>query len=430
MENALDRMDADAPPDPAVPSRPFADGQTPPNATHDVSQKLVGRREITATITALCVALMVLAFVWGEGDVRAVLYQMGANARRAVAQGQAWRLLSSAFLHSSIPHLTMNMLALWGFGILLETVLGWRRYLLLYLLAALGGSVASAGLQSSMSVGASGAIWGLMSGGLALTLWPRGLLPAPMADQMRQRAWMPLICNVVYSLQPGVDFVAHIGGGIVGFLLVATVMTRGLVPANVRRTGREAESGPRIGLTAAAVGAVLATVLSLGMALADGRPWEWARPTASCRIQLPGTELSMSLPASLARAGKVSRDQDGTTVASYGDLRASPVAFEVVISQLDAPVVIGEIDEVLDTLRRVSDEEPTGRFTRSRPAKRVLLGSNPAILARFQGDGVNLDCYRLVVADKELLIRSYSRTNGPRAWSGVAEDVVESIGPR
>src|SRR6185369_182404 len=131
-----------------------------------------------------------------------------------------------------VGHLAVNMIALASFGPLLERLLGPRRYILLYGLSGLGAGLASALLRGpGVSVGASGAIWGLMAAGVGLALWPRGLLPLLRLDQARRRATFPLVINIAYSFSPGVDLWAHFGGGLVGFALMATgLITRGVDP--------------------------------------------------------------------------------------------------------------------------------------------------------------------------------------------------------
>src|SRR5438876_1215978 len=86
-----------------------------------------------------------------------------------VAEGQYWRLITAAFLHYGPFHLLLNMLALWWFGSLLEQRIGSGRFLLLYLVSGLAGS-AGALLWSPLvpTVGASGAIFGILGAGLVL----------------------------------------------------------------------------------------------------------------------------------------------------------------------------------------------------------------------------------------------------------------------
>jgi membrane associated rhomboid family serine protease len=217
---------------------------------------------VTSALIAACVVLYAVAALWGGGSMAPVALQMGANSAEAVRQGQVWRLLTSAFLHGSIMHILFNMIALQSFGGFLEAVLGWRRYLVLYGLAALGGALASAlVMKVHVSLGASGAIWGLMLGGFALTRSRAGVLPARIAAQLRRRLAGVLVLNVLLSFVPGIDFSAHFGGGLVGYLLVATGL---LVPRG---------AGDPSWLRAAALATIVAMAASVGTALATGRPW-------------------------------------------------------------------------------------------------------------------------------------------------------------
>jgi rhomboid protease GluP len=236
---------------------------------------------VTTLLLASCVVLYGLSIVWSGGwslaDVMQwhpdaeVLLRMGANSAERVRQGQLWRPLSAAFLHGPALHILLNMMVLQGFGGFLEAVLGWRRYLIVYGAAALVGGLASALVGGArLSVGASGAIWGLMLAGFALARARNALLPARIARQLRQRLTMVLILNVVISFLPGIDFYAHFGGGAVGFALVASGL---LAP---RRPGAPGDSSRTVRLLALATAAALAG--SVALALAQGRPWARRAP--------------------------------------------------------------------------------------------------------------------------------------------------------
>jgi rhomboid protease GluP len=224
---------------------------------------------VTYGLIAACVLLQVLAITWGRQHPNAILLLMGANSGPYVREGQVWRLLSSAFLHSldSLAHIMVNMIALYSFGSFLERVLGWRRYLILYGASALGGGIASALIANvQLSVGASGAIWGLMLGGFALTRPRQTLFPPRIARQLRSRLLWVLVLNVGLSFMSFVDKYAHFGGGIVGFVLVATGL---LVP---RTPGAPDDEDPPA-LRIAAWITLAALAASVVVALAWGHPW-------------------------------------------------------------------------------------------------------------------------------------------------------------
>ena len=130
-----------------------------------------------------------------------------------------WRLVSAAFLHGSVLHLAFNMYVLFALGPTLERILGHGRYLTLYLLAAIGGAVASYAFSSpnTLSVGASGAIFGLMG---ALVVAGR---------RLRFDVTQVLVLigvNIVIGFLPGgnVDWRAHLGGLVTGALVAAMMV--------------------------------------------------------------------------------------------------------------------------------------------------------------------------------------------------------------
>jgi membrane associated rhomboid family serine protease len=280
LERVAADFDPEAPVDRARLGDAFRRGQALLAQERAVVARLQGRTQVTAVIMAVCAALTALSYrwgpeAWGRGAHTEALARMGANHGAALREGEVWRLFASAFLHANWQHLVVNMFALWSLGPLLEAVLGPRRYVLLYGAAALGGSLAS-GLTGAdhLSVGASGAIWGLLGAAFGLALRPHGLLPPLMAQQMKSRAGMALLINLGISLVPGIDLRAHLGGGVVGFALMATVLSAGLTPLERRPTPADAEPRPGPWLTGAAVVMALLMALSIVIALLTGRPWE------------------------------------------------------------------------------------------------------------------------------------------------------------
>ena len=152
----------------------------------------------------------------------------------AIALGDQWvRLVTAMFLHSGLLHLALNMYALYLLGPPLERALGHGRFLTLYLVAGLGGSVASYTFSPllTISVGASGAIFGLM------TAWI-------VVHRRLNADATPIIVllgiNVVLGfLVGGIDWRAHLGGAVVG-ALVAAILTSGRGAAGRAQTGRQA----------------------------------------------------------------------------------------------------------------------------------------------------------------------------------------------
>jgi len=127
--------------------------------------------KVTRVLIGLNVAVYVAELAQGGGvyGTGSKIWEKGVLWAPFVANGDYWRLLTAAFLHYGPFHLIMNMLALYWFGSLLEQRIGSGRFLLLYIVSGLAGS-AGALLWSPLTptVGASGAIFGILGAGLVL----------------------------------------------------------------------------------------------------------------------------------------------------------------------------------------------------------------------------------------------------------------------
>jgi rhomboid protease GluP len=159
----------------------------------------------------------------------------GALVPELVADGQAWRLGSSVFLHSGFVHLALNMLSLYFLGSFVENAFGRGRFLALYLLSGLSGGIAYLyfGGFDTPAVGASGAIFGLLGGILGYAL-RRGTFS--WQNPMIRQLLILLAINVWIGLSiPNVSNTAHMGGlagGLVfGFLVAPSVYSRKAVRA-------------------------------------------------------------------------------------------------------------------------------------------------------------------------------------------------------
>src|SRR2546421_7453486 len=141
-----------------------------------------------------------------------------------VANGGWWRLITAGFLHASILHLGLNMLILWLVGSPLEEMLGRGRYLLLYFVSLLAGS-AGALLQApfGLTVGASGAIFGLFGALLVLEYFATGQIVGGQAFGL-------IVINLIFSFAfNGISWGGHIGGllgGVPGTLALPRVPPR------------------------------------------------------------------------------------------------------------------------------------------------------------------------------------------------------------
>ncbi len=154
----------------------------------------------------------------------------GALIPSLVADGEAWRLVSSVFLHAGFVHLGFNMLSLYFLGSFVEVAFGRGRFLALYALSGLSGGIAYLyfGGYDTPAVGASGAIFGLLGGVLGYAL-RRGTFS--WRNPVIRQLLILLAINVYIGLSiPNVSNTAHmgglVGGFVFGFLVAPTVYSR------------------------------------------------------------------------------------------------------------------------------------------------------------------------------------------------------------
>ncbi|MDN3936142.1 rhomboid family intramembrane serine protease [Arthrobacter sp. YD4] len=184
-----------------------------------------GRPLATLGIIAACAVLYVLQWIVPNDWVYQNLAFATVYATPEFGAFEPWRMLTSAFLHSQgfILHILLNMYMLWIFGQALEPLLGRIRFLALYLISALGGSVGYylltpayvPGQQLAGVVGASGAIFGLF-GAMLVVQRRRG-------GDTRQ-LWVLIAINAVIGfVVPQIAWQAHLGGLVTGALCAAAI---------------------------------------------------------------------------------------------------------------------------------------------------------------------------------------------------------------
>ena len=194
------------------------------------------RPTVTYSIIGITLAVYLLQMFFGSQITNALLY---AGFFSQPGSFEPWRLLSTALVHGSIFHVLLNMYTLWIFGQLLEQLLGRGRYLALYLLSALAGSLGVLFLAdpSTPVVGASGAIFGLMGAFLVIQRRLGG-----NATQLLVLVGINLVIGFIPSFN--IAWQAHIGGMIGGALL-------GLIFVQTRRIRQKSLQVGLIGLFAA-----------------------------------------------------------------------------------------------------------------------------------------------------------------------------------
>ena len=197
------------------------------HATEDINNKTARENDkyedifkpkpiiVTKIIMLICFA-MYIATLLVNNNFNVALILLGANNRSLVLGGQVWRLLTSAFLHGNILHLLVNMYSLWIIGSQVETYIGKWKFLVIYLLSAIMGSLFSIVFYAnSISIGASGALFGLMGALLYFGYHYRLYLSNTLTSQI-----IPIIVlNLLFGFTvPGIDNACHIGGLIGGYL--------------------------------------------------------------------------------------------------------------------------------------------------------------------------------------------------------------------
>ncbi|XP_009122358.1 RHOMBOID-like protein 3 isoform X1 [Brassica rapa] len=144
---------------------------------------------------------------------------------KVVEKHEGWRLLTCIWLHAGVIHLAANMLSLVFIGIRLEQQFGFVRIGVIYLLSGIGGSVLSSlFIRNSISVGASGALFGLLGSMLSELLTNWTIYSNKIAALLT--LLFVIAINLAIGILPHVDNFAHVGGFLTGFLLGFVLLAR------------------------------------------------------------------------------------------------------------------------------------------------------------------------------------------------------------
>jgi rhomboid protease GluP len=203
----------------STPTQQFYIRMTPPKWT----------RILLGCNIAVFILMMVYGFLvyndWNGTQNGRVLLTFGAKVNPLIAQGEVWRLFTAMFIHIGIFHLLFNLYALNALGPLIEGFFGYRRFLFIYVIGGLWGSVASYAFSDALSAGASGAIFGLVGAATVYFLRYRENFGA-RGKAIVQNMFVVIGINLVFGLSmPGIDNWGHIGG-----LLGGAVVAYGLLP--------------------------------------------------------------------------------------------------------------------------------------------------------------------------------------------------------
>ena len=182
----------------------------------------------TYALIALCVAVYIGEIasggtMGGGGGTLTLDFGLitgGPGVEAGVAGGEPYRLVTAAFLHASLLHLGLNMLGLYFLGVLIEPAVGTARFLGIYFFSVLAGSLGALILDpNTLTVGASGGIFGLMSAAFLIARH-RGL------DDLASQIGFFVLINVVFTFSvSNISIGGHLGG-LAGGALAAWLLTR------------------------------------------------------------------------------------------------------------------------------------------------------------------------------------------------------------
>ncbi|SFE29934.1 rhomboid family intramembrane serine protease [Alteribacillus iranensis] len=186
----------------------------------DRSLLLYGKTRITYLLLMFIALMFFLIEQAGGSTDILTLIEYGAKYNPAILDGEWWRFFTSMFLHIGFFHLFMNSLALFYLGTAVERMYGSLRFIFIYFIAGLFGSLASFAFNEQVSAGASGAIFGCFGALLYFGLIHRQLFFRTMGFNVI----FILAINLAFGFAvPAVDNGAHIGGLVGGFLASAIV---------------------------------------------------------------------------------------------------------------------------------------------------------------------------------------------------------------
>ena len=215
------------------------------NVTKDINEKTEKENKLyertfmpkksvfTYLIIAICIAMFILTAaaakfdlqtLWGGFSAK-ILDDYGANNGYLLKNSlEIWRLLTYMFLHGSLIHILINMYSLHALGLQIETFFGKWKFLLIYLFSGITGGLLSAGVSNVTSVGASGAIFGLLGAMLYFGFHYR----AYFGQAVRLQIIPVIVANLAIGFMlPNVDNMCHIGGLVGGFLITMALGVNG-----------------------------------------------------------------------------------------------------------------------------------------------------------------------------------------------------------
>lgn len=191
------------------------------SAKYTVSRSLTDQNRTPVVTYVILGIIIVCAFLSGILTGRPnIFFGLGLLYGPAVADGQLWRIITSIFLHANWSHLLVNGWSLYVLCPMMETIIGTKRFLALFFIAGVIGNLLSLlFLFGTPSVGASGALFGVMAAYLGLNIRQK-IFPQSVINNML----IIFGVNMAFGFMvPNINIWAHLGGALGGFLYAATI---------------------------------------------------------------------------------------------------------------------------------------------------------------------------------------------------------------
>lgn len=195
---------------------------------HQNSVGMFKTQPVTCTLIAINILVFIITAMASGSFINIdtlVLVKFGAKFNALITEGQVWRLLTCAFLHGGLMHIACNMYSLYIIGPQIEYIYGAKRYIFIYLISCITSSLLSYIASPSISIGASGGIFGLMGALLAFAILERHRIEKQYISSLIQVIVVNLFIGLSLS---NIDNFGHVGGftGGIIFGFITYIMKR------------------------------------------------------------------------------------------------------------------------------------------------------------------------------------------------------------
>lgn len=362
----------------------------------------------------------------GRSDFSLTLTRMGANVTAQGPWSEPWRMVTAGFLHFGPGHLLSNLGMLFVLGLLLEPILGPWRLVFVLVAGVVAGNVASAlSGQALLAAGVSGGLFALLGAQAALSLRKRGVIAPLSRGGILRIAAVFLVINVVSSFHPGIDWRAHLAGGLLGAALAGSgLLTLGMPPI---LSGREESRGARRAWRAIGVSTALLCAAAFAAALHAGRPWRLLRPQPLVRVQLAGSPFSIGVPEDAVEA-RTLETHGAWTEHFFGDAASDPVLVAAAVKKLDEPAAGDGRVALLEELKRSMEAEPDAKKVPQGRLRLETIAGRPAlVLDQLRGGEVKMPRWIFVEGGWMLDLELSLAPGLPERWERLAPEIARAV---